>query len=107
MLKQVKSFFLLVTLSAGGMMLGGKLASQAMADNQDYYESLEVFSQVLNRIRQDYVEEIDVDKVMTGAINGMMKTLDTYSQYMTPKQYQAFQEETSGDYFGIGVEIAQ
>jgi len=107
MSRQIKAFIVLLLLSGGGMVLGGRLAKQAMADNKDYYESLEVFSQVLHRIRQDYVEEVDVDRVMQGAINGMIKTLDPYSQYMTPKQYQQFQEETSGDYFGIGVEISQ
>lgn len=103
----IKSFFLLIALSIGGLLIGGRLASQAMANNPDYYESLDAFSAVLQHIRQDYVEEVDVDKLMTGAINGMMKTLDPFSQYMTPKQYQAFQEETSGEYFGIGVEISQ
>lgn len=105
--KYIRVFSTVLALSLGGFMAGGELASKAMASGQDYYQSLDVFSQVLHRIRQDYVEPVDVDKLMQGAINGMVKTLDPYSQYMTPKQYQAFQEETSGEYYGIGVEITQ
>lgn len=107
MSKQIKAFMVVLSLSMGGMFVGGEVASKALASGQDYYESLDVFSQVLHRIRQDYVDAVDVDKLMLGAINGMVKTLDPYSQYMTPKQYQSFQEETSGEYFGIGVEITQ
>lgn len=107
MTRHLRAFTVLVGLTAGGLTLGGSLASRAMAEGQDYYESLEVFSQVMHRIRQDYVEAVDVDRLVQGAIKGMIGTLDPYSQYMTPKQYQEFREETSGDYFGIGVEISQ
>ncbi len=106
MVRKVKSFIVVLVLSSFGMLVGGNLASTAVADNEDYYESLEVFSQVLHRIRQDYVEETHPDQLMLGAINGMIGTLDPYSQYMTPEQYKAFQEETSGEYHGIGVEIS-
>lgn len=106
MTRNIRSFVFLLLLSSLGMLVGGKLASRAMAENDDYYQSLEVFSQVLHRIRQDYVEESDSDKLMLGAINGMIRTLDPYSQYMTPEQYKAFKEETSGEYHGIGLEIS-
>ncbi len=105
MVRNVKSFIIVLILSSLGMLAGGNLASRALAESEDYYESLEVFSQVLHRIRQDYVEETSADQLLLGAINGMISTLDPYSQYMTPEQYKAFQEETSGEYHGIGVEI--
>ncbi len=106
MVRNLKSFFVVLVLSSIGILVGGNLAANALADNEDTYESLEVFSQVLHRIQQDYVEETHPDELILGAINGMVRTLDPYSQYMTPEQYRAFQEETSGEYHGIGVEIS-
>lgn len=104
---KLRAFVALTALTLGGLSLGTRLDSQALAKSQDAYQSLEVFSQVLHRIRQDYVDAVDVDRLMLGAINGMVKTLDPFSQYMTPEQFRSFQEETSGEYFGIGVEITQ
>ncbi|MFM7203932.1 MAG: S41 family peptidase [Myxococcota bacterium] len=104
---KLRAFVALTVLTLGGLSLGTRLDSQALAKSQDAYQSLEVFSQVLHRIRQDYVDAVDVDRLMLGAINGMVKTLDPFSQYMTPEQFRSFQEETSGEYFGIGVEITQ
>ncbi len=106
MVRNLKSFLAVLLLSSVGLLIGGSLASRAVADNEDTYESLEVFSQVLHRIQQDYVEETHPDELILGAINGMVHTLDPYSQYMTPEQYKAFREETSGEYHGIGVEIS-
>ena len=106
MVRNIRSFIVVLVLSSFGILIGGNLASSAVAENEDTYESLEVFSQVLHRIQQDYVEETHPDELIQGAINGMIRTLDPYSQYMTPEQYKAFQEETSGEYHGIGVEIS-
>jgi len=103
--RHLKSFILVILLTTGGVLIGGRLATTALAGQQDAYQALEVFSQVLHRIQQDYVEDISPGTLVEGAINGMLRKLDPYSQYMTPEQYRQFQQETSGDYFGIGVEI--
>ena len=105
--RSVRVALVLVLVSMTGIVVGASLADRALARGQDYYAQLEVFSQVLHRIRQDYVEDVAVDELVGGAIDGMVKELDPYSSYMTPEEYLRFQEETSGDYYGIGVEIAQ
>jgi len=60
---------------------------------------------VLTLIQQYYVDEVDSNKVITGAINGMLGSLDPHSAYMTAEDFKALEEETSGSFTGIGIEI--
>lgn len=107
MLTQLKSALKWGFLSVSGLYIGILIASSAFAAKNDDYTSLSLFSEIFHRIQTDYVETIDTDKLVLGAVNGMIKLLDPYSQYMTPEEYRTFQEETSGEYFGIGIEIMQ
>jgi carboxyl-terminal processing protease len=70
------------------------------------YENLKIFSDVLYIIQKDYVEEPKVDKLVEGAINGMLNTLDPHSSYMPPDAYKEMQVETQGKFGGLGIEIA-
>ncbi|MDR2550229.1 MAG: S41 family peptidase [Desulfobulbus sp.] len=82
----------------------------ALADEskqeRDIYRDLETFANVLTLIQQYYVDEIDSNKVITGAINGMLGSLDPHSAYMTPDDFKDLEEETSGSFTGIGIEIS-
>ncbi len=69
------------------------------------YRKLEIFSNVLSIIQENYVEEIDTDRAIEGAINGMLLSLDPHSSYLTPKSFDELQEETQGSFTGIGIEI--
>lgn len=62
---------------------------------------------VFGMIKSDYVEEVDEKKLITNAIEGMVENLDPHSQYYTPKEFKEFQEGTSGEFVGIGIEITQ
>ncbi|MBM9616198.1 S41 family peptidase [Desulfobulbus rhabdoformis] len=73
---------------------------------RDLYRDLETFANVLTLIQQYYVDEVDSGKVLTGAINGMLSSLDPHSAYMTAEDFRALEEETSGSFTGIGVEIS-
>lgn len=73
---------------------------------QNIYRDLETFANVLTLIQQHYVDEIDSSKVITGAINGMLGSLDPHSAYMTPEDFKDLEEETSGSFTGIGIEIS-
>lgn len=77
-------------------------------DNQkrEIYKNLEAFSNVLALMEQYYVDEIDTTEVITGAINGMLTSLDPHSTYMQPDDYKELQNETKGTFTGIGIEIA-
>ncbi|MBA3003018.1 MAG: S41 family peptidase [Desulfurivibrio sp.] len=79
--------------------------STVTATTQDTYESLEAFSKVLNLVQENYVEEVDSQKAIEGAIKGMLFTLDPHSSYMKPDDFKELQVETQGSFTGIGIEI--
>ena len=73
---------------------------------REIYRDLETFANVLTLIQQYYVDEINSSKVISGAINGMLGSLDPHSAYMTPEDFKDLEEETSGSFTGIGIEIS-
>ena len=79
--------------------------STVTATTQDTYESLEAFSKILSLVQENYVEEVDSQKAIEGAIKGMLTTLDPHSSYMKPDDFKELQVETQGSFTGIGIEI--
>lgn len=69
------------------------------------YRNLELFSNILSILQENYVEEIDTEQVIEGAINGLLLSLDPHSSYLTPKNFEELQDETHGSFTGIGIEI--
>lgn len=82
-----------------------KSSDGVAAKTQDAYKNLETFSNVLSIVQQSYVEEIDSEKAIEGAIKGMLTSLDPHSSYMKPDDYKELQVETKGSFTGIGIEI--
>ncbi len=81
--------------------------SNLKAQNLDkLYEKIDLFSEVLETIQNEYVDEIDQSEVMDSAINGVLRSLDPYSAYMTPKIFKDMQTETSGKFGGLGIEVS-
>ena len=70
------------------------------------YEKIDLFSEVLEKVRDEYVDEIDQAEVMDSAINGVLRSLDPYSAYMNPEIYEEMQTETSGEFGGLGIEVS-
>ena len=70
------------------------------------YEKIDLFSEVLEKIQNEYVEEIDQAKTMDAAINGLLQSLDPYSGYMNPEIFEEAQTETSGEFGGLGIEVS-
>ncbi|MDW7772029.1 MAG: S41 family peptidase [Desulfobulbaceae bacterium] len=87
------------------------LCSVAAADDdqdiqrEETYRNLEVFSNVLTLLQEHYVDPIKPEEVITGAINGMLTSLDPHSSYLQPEDFKALQDETQGSFSGIGIEI--
>ena len=78
----------------------------AQAQNIDkLYEKIDLFSEVLETIQNEYVEEIDQSEAMDSAIHGLLQSLDPYSAYMNPETFQESQTETSGEFGGLGIEV--
>lgn len=73
---------------------------------RDTYKNLETFANVLTLIQQYYVDKVDSTKAINGAINGMLGSLDPHSAYMTPEDFKNLEEETSGSFTGVGIEIS-
>ncbi len=70
------------------------------------YKKIDLFSEVLEKIQNEYVDEIDQSAVMDSAINGVLQSLDPYSAYMPPKVFEDMQTETSGEFGGLGIEVS-
>jgi carboxyl-terminal processing protease len=91
-------------LATGGIaQIGG--ADGATAAATDTYRQLNLFGDVFERIRSDYVEEPDDSKLIESAINGMLSALDPHSSYLNAKDYQDMQVQTRGEFFGLGIEV--
>jgi carboxyl-terminal processing protease len=71
------------------------------------YEKLELFNKVLFLIESQYYREVDTEKLIEGAINGMMNTLDPHSAFLDKEIFNKMQEETSGEFGGLGIEVTQ
>lgn len=77
------------------------------AEKKSRYEKLELFNKVLYLVESQYYREVDTQKLIEGAINGMMQTLDPHSAYLDKEVFTKMQEETSGEFGGLGIEVTQ
>ena len=75
------------------------------SDETNIYKKIDLFSEVLNKINKQYVEEVDQGEAMDSAINGVLQSLDPYSAYMTPEMFKSMATETSGEFGGLGIEV--
>lgn len=87
------------------LLLGPCGDSRVSAVDRNTYKNLKIFSEVLDLVEKNYVEPIESDKLMQGAINGMMKSLDPHSSFMTAEMYKDLEVETRGSFGGLGIEI--
>lgn len=87
--------------------LAGWMALRAMATGAEkgVYEQLRLFSDVMNLVQDHYVEEVDSQKLIYGAISGMLRELDPHSSFLRPEDYKELEIETKGKFGGIGIEI--
>src|SRR5688572_13749509 len=92
---------LAVVLSA---VAGGFFGSSALA-TQDDVTQLRVFSAALAAIDREYVEDVPSDRLVYGAIDGMLKTLDPHSSFFDPRAYAQMRERQEGKYYGLGIQI--
>jgi carboxyl-terminal processing protease len=77
----------------------------ANSPNSELYRQLDLFGDVFERVRSDYVEKPDDTMLVESAINGMLAALDPHSSYMSPKNYRDMQVQTRGEFGGLGIEV--
>jgi carboxyl-terminal processing protease len=75
------------------------------ANEDDIYKKIDLFSEVLDKINKEYVEDVNQSDAMDAAINGVLQSLDPYSAYMSPDSFENMQTETSGEFGGLGIEV--
>jgi carboxyl-terminal processing protease len=87
--------------------LAGPLVAQETRADTSVYQQLDLFGDVFERIRGQYVEEVETDKLVEAAINGMLTSLDPHSSYMSAKDFEDMQVQTRGEFGGLGIEVTQ
>lgn len=105
--KSWKSFFVFIFIS--GVFLAGSGLYQTLGAKSDEipYKELEVFSDVLNLIQNNYVEDVDPKTLIENAIEGMVNGLDPHSAYLPPEAFEELQADTKGEFGGIGIVITK
>jgi carboxyl-terminal processing protease len=101
--------------AAGGTFLGvvattqiaAPLLAQEAAKTENVYEQLDLFGDIFERIRAQYVEEVDSADLIEAAIDGMLTSLDPHSSYLSPKDAAKMREQTRGEFGGLGIEVTQ
>ena len=87
--------------------IAGPLLAQESARNTNVYEQLDLFGDIFERIRSQYVEEVDEAELIEAAIDGMLSSLDPHSSYLSPEDAEAMRVQTRGEFGGLGIEVTQ
>ncbi|MDM7931292.1 S41 family peptidase [Tabrizicola sp.] len=87
--------------------IAGPLVAQEANRESSVYEQLDLFGDIFERIRSQYVEEVPTDKLVTAAINGMLTSLDPHSSYLSAKDFEDMRVQTRGEFGGLGIEVTQ
>ncbi len=102
-------FAAILSAAAAGTLLF--LPSQTLdaqsAKNSDTYQQLNLFGEVFERVRSDYVEEVNDKDLIENALNGMLTSLDPHSGYLNEKNFKDMQVQTRGEFGGLGIEVTQ
>ena len=87
--------------------VAGPLIAQEASKDTSVYEQLDLFGDIFERIRSQYVEPVETDKLVEAAINGMLTSLDPHSSYLSAKDFDDMQVQTRGEFGGLGIEVTQ
>ena len=108
-MKKIRIIFLLVVLlfAASVVIYGYEKDNKAKTKSkEDLYGQVELFADAISILRSDYVDEMEPKKLIYGAMKGMLSSLDDYSQFMEPDEFNEMKVETKGEFGGVGVEIS-
>ena len=87
--------------------VAGPLIAQEAAKDSSVYEQLDLFGDIFERIRAQYVEPVETEALVEAAINGMLTSLDPHSSYLSAKDFEDMQVQTRGEFGGLGIEVTQ
>ena len=105
-MKRRLGVFVFVLMFTLGMATGAQVQKVSQEKTRDeVYEKLEVFTDALVLIQQNYVDDVGTQELIHGALKGMLSSLDKYSEFLTPEDYQEMEVQTKGEFGGLGIEI--
>ena len=103
-MKRKNSFKYILTITVVILL---NISNKVYSQNIDkLYEKIDLFAEVLEKIQNEYVEEVDQAEIIDSAINGALQSLDPFSAYMNPKVFEESQSETRGEFGGLGIEVS-
>ena len=103
--KKLFSSALIISLLILGILFLNGNGGDVNANTDDVYRNIEIFTEVLRQVEENYVEPRDTKKLIEGAIKGMMESLDPHSTYMTKEEHDDLRVETQGSFTGVGMQI--
>src|SRR3989338_7031150 len=105
-MRKVGFLWLIILILIAGLVVSNGICQKETFGKKDYYNEIELFANALSTVQSNYVDEPDPKKMIHGALNGMLSSLDQYSQFMDQDAYNERKVETEGEYGGLGIEIA-
>jgi carboxyl-terminal processing protease len=96
-----------ITLLFVALMSFQILAKESKSSDKSRFEQLELFNKVLHLVETQYYRDVDTEKLIEGAIKGMLETLDPHSAFLNEKYFTKMQNDTSGEFGGLGIEVTQ
>ena len=100
--KPITKYFLIIFIVSS---LNNYISALSEEVNE-IFEKIDLFSEVLEKIEDEYVDDVNQSEVMDAAINGVLQSLDPYSAYMSPEIFEEMQSETKGEFGGLGIEVS-
>jgi carboxyl-terminal processing protease len=97
--------FISGVLLASGVLVGATLAAEEKKNDNNTYQLLNLFGDVFERVRAEYVEKPTDEELIESAITGMLTALDPHSSYMTAKNFRDMQVNTRGEFGGLGIQV--
>lgn len=107
MTRGLRIAFIALSISIAGVLLGFLSGKSVLAVTKSRFEDLELFNKVLYLIENQYYRKVDTSKLIEGAINGMMETLDPHSSFLNKEFFKRVKNETDGEFGGLGIEVTE
>jgi carboxyl-terminal processing protease len=105
-MRRYRSLSIVVSVIAVSALVGGLLGKSLLATDDRVPEHYKAFTAALSAIESSYVDKVDSDRLVYGAVRGMLSTLDPHSSFFDPREYAQMRERQEGHYYGIGIQIS-
>src|SRR5260221_4789147 len=105
-MRRYRSLSIVVSAIAVSALVGGLFGKSLLATDDKVPDHYKTFTAALSAIESGYIDKIDSDRLVYGAVRGMLSTLDPHSSFFDPREYAQMRERQEGHYYGIGIQIS-